>query len=177
MKLIVAFCKNRGIGLNNKMPWYLKSDLKRFKKLTIGKGNNAIIMGRNTWISLKCLSLPKRSNIILSSKMGYFQTNDKAFMQSFEDIKMVNQSKLYDDIWLIGGAQVYNEALSRNLVNEVYATVINEDFECDTFFPVLSDDFAIVDKSEIYNEKNINFNYIHYKKLKPYISNLVEKTK
>ena len=94
MKLIVAFCKNRGIGLNNKMPWYLKSDLKRFKKLTIGKGNNAIIMGKNTWISLKCLSLPKRSNIILSSKMGYFQSNDQAFMQSFEDIKMINQSKL-----------------------------------------------------------------------------------
>ena len=73
---------------------------------------------------------------------------------------MVNQSKLYDDIWLIGGAQVYNEALSRNLVNEVYATVINEDFKCDTFFPDLSDDFSIVDKSEIYNENNINFNYI-----------------
>ena len=45
MKLIVAFCKNRGIGYKNNLPWKLKSDLIRFKSLTIGNGNNAIVMG------------------------------------------------------------------------------------------------------------------------------------
>jgi dihydrofolate reductase len=167
MKLIVAFCKNRGIGLNNKMPWYLKSDLKRFKKLTMGQGNNAIVMGRNTWVSLKCLSLPKRSNIILTSKMDYFQTNNQLFMQSFDNVAAVSQSHLYDDIWLIGGAQVYRESLKKNLVDEIYATVIDNDFECDTFFPEIPKDFKIIDESEGRNENNINFNYIHYKKVEP----------
>jgi dihydrofolate reductase len=166
MKLIVAFCKNRGIGLNNKMPWYLKSDLKRFKKLTMGQGNNAIVMGRNTWVSLKCLSLPKRSNIILTSKMDYFQTNNQLFMQSFDNVAAVSQSHLYDDIWLIGGEQIYRESLKKNLVDEIYATVIDNDFECDTFFPEIPKDFKIIDESKGHNENNIKFNYVHYKKYK-----------
>ena len=66
MKLIVAFSKNLGIGYKNKIPWNLKKDLKYFKNLTIGKGNNAIVMGKNTWKSLPVKSLPKREkfNII-----------------------------------------------------------------------------------------------------------------
>ncbi len=68
MNLIVGFCKNRGIGLKNALPWHLKKDLVRFKKLTIGDGDNAVIMGRNTWNSLpkKWKPLPKRTNIVLT---------------------------------------------------------------------------------------------------------------
>ncbi len=60
---IVAVCKNGGIGLNNKLPWILKKDLQRFKKTTIGNGNNAISMGRNTWDSIP--SLNGRDHLIL----------------------------------------------------------------------------------------------------------------
>ena len=66
VKLIVAYCKNRGIGFQNQLPWRLSADLKRFKELTIGNGNNAVIMGRNTWASLpsEYKPLPKRENIV-----------------------------------------------------------------------------------------------------------------
>jgi dihydrofolate reductase len=164
MKLIVAFCKNNGIGFNNKMPWYLKSDLKRFKKLTIGSGNNAVVMGRNTWVSLKGLSLPKRSNIILTSNMDYFQAKNQLFMQSFDDVAVVSQSQLYDDIWLIGGEQIYRESLKKNLVDEIYATVIDNDFACDTFFPEIPREFKLIEESVLQSENNIKFNYVHYKK-------------
>jgi dihydrofolate reductase len=165
MKLIVAFCKNNGIGFNNKMPWYLKSDLKRFKKLTIGSGNNAVVMGRNTWVSLKCLSLPKRSNIILTSNMDYFQAKNQLFMQSFDDVAVVSQSQLYDDIWLIGGEQIYRESLKKNLVDEIYATVIDNDFACDTFFPEIPKEFKLIEEGALQSENNIKFNYVHYKKI------------
>jgi len=46
MNLIVAYGKNRGIGFKNKLPWDLSPDLERFKDLTVGNGNNAVIMGR-----------------------------------------------------------------------------------------------------------------------------------
>ena len=71
MNLIVAHCKNRGIGFKNQLPWKLTLDMHRFKKLTIGNKNNAVIMGRNTWESLplKFRPLPKRTNIILTTKM------------------------------------------------------------------------------------------------------------
>ena len=52
LKLIVANCRNGGIGKNNMLPWNLKPDLNRFKKLTVGEKNNAIIMGKNTWESI-----------------------------------------------------------------------------------------------------------------------------
>lgn len=52
LKMIVATSKNGGIGLNGKMPWYIPSDMSFFKEKTIGNGNNAVIMGKNTWESL-----------------------------------------------------------------------------------------------------------------------------
>ena len=52
LKLIVAHCKNKGIGKSNMLPWHLSSDLKHFKALTVGKNNNSIIMGKNTWNSM-----------------------------------------------------------------------------------------------------------------------------
>ena len=52
MNIVVAACKNRGIGLKNKLPWNLSKEMKYFKKLTIGEKNNAVIMGKNTWLSI-----------------------------------------------------------------------------------------------------------------------------
>ena len=63
LNLIVAIDKKRGIGLNNKIPWYFKEDLQFFKKITL---NSIVIMGRNTWESLK-KPLPQRYNIVLST--------------------------------------------------------------------------------------------------------------
>ena len=71
MNIIVAHCRNRGIGFQNQLPWQLSADLKKFKELTIGNGNNAVIMGRNTWASLpsRYKPLPKRENIVLTTEI------------------------------------------------------------------------------------------------------------
>ena len=68
LNIIVAYCKNRGIGAGNKLPWRLKQDMLLFKKLTVGKGNNAVIMGKNTWLSLP-KALPERSNFVISESI------------------------------------------------------------------------------------------------------------
>ena len=68
-KLIVAHCKNYGIGLNNELPWRIPSDLKRFMTLTLDGNNNAVVMGKNTWESLPKKPLKGRDNLILSSTM------------------------------------------------------------------------------------------------------------
>ena len=65
MNIIVAACKNRGIGLNNKLPWKLKKEMNIFANLTKGNGKNAVIMGKNTWYSLP-KALPKRANFVIS---------------------------------------------------------------------------------------------------------------
>ena len=69
-KIIVAATRKFGIGFKNKLPWHIPEDLKHFSKTTIGNGNNAIIMGRNTWESIGSKPLPKRHNIIISTTMS-----------------------------------------------------------------------------------------------------------
>ena len=69
-KLIVAVCKNYGIGKNNTLPWNIKEDLKHFSKITKGNGNNAIVMGRNTWNSFNGRHLKNRDNLILSTSLS-----------------------------------------------------------------------------------------------------------
>ena len=66
--IIVAMDKNRGIGLNNQLPWSFKEDMTYFKNLTKGAGNNAIIMGKNTYHSIN-KALPLRDNIVLSTSL------------------------------------------------------------------------------------------------------------
>ena len=74
INIIVAFSINMGIGLNNTHPWNIPSDLKKFRDLTIGDGNNAVIMGKNTWNSLPLSYLKKRDNLILSSTLNIYKS-------------------------------------------------------------------------------------------------------
>ena len=70
VNIIVAYCKNRGLGKNNTLLWDVKSDMAKFKKLTSGDGNNAIIMGRKTFESLNnSKGLVARDNLILSKSL------------------------------------------------------------------------------------------------------------
>ncbi len=64
INMIVAMCSNRGIGLNNKIPWYIPEDFKFFKNNTTKKKNSGIVLGKNTWLSLPKKPLKYRENII-----------------------------------------------------------------------------------------------------------------
>ena len=77
-KLIVAVSKNYGIGINNELPWNISEDLKHFSKTTSGNGNNAIVMGRNTWDSFNGRHLKKRDHLILSTSLSIDNTSSYA---------------------------------------------------------------------------------------------------
>ena len=68
MNIILACDKNYGIGINNQLPWNLKHDMIHFKKTTVGKKNNIVIMGKNTYLSLKN-ALSNRTNIVVSKTL------------------------------------------------------------------------------------------------------------
>lgn len=155
INIIVAYCNKNGIGLKNIMPWHIKSDLKKFQKLTTGTGNNAIIMGRNTFNSILSINkngLKNRDNLILSTtlnidinnKNSNENNNENNILKSFNNIQNLEnfiKTKNYDTIWIIGGEKIYNFFLNIYPANElltpknIYITFINNDFECDTFFP------------------------------------------
>ena len=122
MNLIVAYCKNRGIGFKNTLTWKLSLDMNRFKKLTIGNKNNAVIMGRNTWesLTLKYKPLPKRTNIILTTKADYrlntIDPNVPKFFSSFKSAEHYCSLAQIDNMWVIGGEMIYNELSNINRV-------------------------------------------------------------
>jgi len=131
LSLIVAKAANGCIGRDNKLPWYLPGDLKYFKQATFGK----IIMGRKTWESLKG-PLPGRANIVISRQAGYAAEGAKVVASLDEAIRLAESIALIDgvdEVVVIGGAQIYAEALPR--ADVLYITDVHADVEGDAFFP------------------------------------------
>ena len=157
MNIVVAACKNKGIGINNKLPWNLSKDLKYFRFLTQSYGENAIVMGKNTCLSLP-RALPKRANYVLSSSLKSYDE-----FKMIEDISLLKK-KHYDNVWLIGGAQVYKSMINNDMINSIYYTDIDADFECDTFFPEIPNNFENVFESKSFTENDINYNMKVYVK-------------
>ena len=169
IKGIVAICKNHGIGNNNSLPWKLPQDLKYFQTLTTGQCNNAIIMGKNTWNSIRFLK--RRDHLIISATLNLDYKIDGNLVKSFKsmnDLTRYLHTSEYDNIWVIGGAQIFNIFIKLNLLDELYVTYIDDMYKCDTYFPDIPDIYILY-KSEICNEKTKNNKYTQrliYKQLK-----------
>ena len=134
VKIIVAYCKGNGIGKNNTLPWYIPEDLKHFSKLTKGINKNIIVMGRKTWESLPKKPLPNRFNAILSNTLTIDTETTKTF-NSLQKVIEFSRQNNYQDLWIIGGEQLYTSALELKVVDEIHVSEINEEFDCDVFFP------------------------------------------
>jgi dihydrofolate reductase len=167
--IIVACDNNRGIGKNNTIPWYFSEDLKYFSKVTKGNNNNAIIMGKNTWLSLT-KPLLGRDNLILSTTLEIEKNSPKNnYVKTFRtleelDLFCVNQN--YTNVWVIGGGQIYNDFLNNNnKIDKIYATLINNNYDCDVFFPKLDESKWKIIKQDDKEENNINISYIIYENI------------
>ena len=156
MNIIVATCLNDGIGYKNSLPWNFRSDLKYFAKLTKGNGNNAIVMGKNTWNSLPFHPLPKRENLILSTTLN--KENNKNCFKNIEELKNHINNSNYDETWIIGGSNIYEQFINDKDVKRIYITKINKEYECDTFFPKFSDDYQLIkNTTQIENDVTLEF--------------------
>jgi len=133
--LIVAMARNRVIGNHNRLPWHLPEDLRHFRELTMGK---PMIMGRKTWDSIG-RPLPGRDSIVISRQMAdpgiervhVTESLDSAFRLARE----LTQSHDAPECAVVGGAQIYQQALGH--ADAIYLTVIDKDFDGDTWFPEL----------------------------------------
>ena len=160
MNVIFACDKNYGIGIDNKLPpWKIKGDLVRFSKLTIGDGNNVVIMGKNTYLSLPNQYLKNRQNVVVSNTLfeKYNDNQEKVTVTREEvtysihnnTIFLPNFSKAYSyalhyvsdkypfgafgEIWAIGGSLIYEQVVELNLVNKMHVTHVIKEYDCDTF--------------------------------------------
>jgi dihydrofolate reductase len=183
--IIVACSISRGIGYKGTIPWYLPCDLKYFSKLTKGdkSQHNALIMGRKTWESLPNNRRPLvgRTNVIISRNNipSYIEENCVWFnsIGAAVDYFKNGDGKEHDNIWIIGGGEIYNEFINKSSyltdITNIYITEIEEDYICDTYFPNIPDEFNIrtVNKTETYKTINspdipITVNYVKYSREK-----------
>ena len=136
-RIIAAMCKNLGIGYRGGIPWSIKSDMLHFSKLTKGNGNNAVVMGRGTWNSLACVPLKGRDNIVMSrSPVKVTSGNLTAgVVTSIPELINLCKGKAYEEVWIIGGANIYWQFLESSICDACYLTYIHKEYPCDTFFP------------------------------------------
>lgn len=141
LNTIFACSPDGGIGIKGTLPWNIPDDIARFRQITIGNGKNAVIMGRKTWKSIpsNVRPLPNRLNIVISQKhldddyngASVFVCLDSALMylDNFSSFKI-------EDIFVIGGALLYNQVLCHPRLTRVYRTMVLVDdssAEYDTF--------------------------------------------
>ena len=129
IKLICAISKNNVIGNENKLPWNLSEDLKRFKKLT---SHNLIVMGRKTFDSIG-RPLPNRKNIVLSNNSNLEIDGVEVFNSPDEVISLYEEIPEKKDMYIIGGTFVYK--LFLEYCDYLYITYVDKNFEGDAFFP------------------------------------------
>jgi dihydrofolate reductase len=135
LHLILARAANGVIGRDNRMPWHLPEDLAHFKRTTLGC---PVIMGRKTWDSLppRFRPLPGRANVVLSRDAGWAAEGAQRAASLDEALALCAGQP---DVWVIGGAQVYAQALPRAATAVV--TEIDRAFEGDAFAPDFGPDW------------------------------------
>ena len=134
ISLIVAIAKNHVIGKDNDLIWFLPKDLKYFKDTTAG---HHVIMGRKNYYSIpdKFRPLPGRTNIVVTRQKDIIHDEGVIVVSSVEEGIKVALEAGDKEPFIIGGGQIYNYSLANNLIDRMYITHVDHEFEGDTFFP------------------------------------------
>lgn len=138
VSLIAAIAKNNAIGKDNDLLWRLPNDMQYFKAKTL---NHHIVTGRKNYISIpkKFRPLVNRTNIVLTHQTDFVE-NSCVILHSLEDAIEYAENNNENELFIIGGGQIYAEALNKNLINKMYITHVHQNFEGDTFFPKINDE-------------------------------------
>ena len=128
--ILVAVSPEGIIGKDNSIPWHYSVDLKRFKRLTLGK---TVIMGRRTWESLPVKPLPDRRNIVITRS----SLDNVECFSSIDDALATCEG----DVWFIGGAGIYQEALGKADIIDMTLVPDNVSGEGCVRFPTIGDEW------------------------------------
>lgn len=161
ISVVVAIDERCGIGKDNKLMWNIPADLRRFKEITTKKQieitNNKIIMGRKTYDSIG-RELPNRANIVLSLK------DKHSYSITFEDILAYNEHFPEEEIFIIGGEQIYKQFLP--YTDKIYLTRVRGDFGADRFFYFDEDMYELTYRSGVQYENGYEFEFLEYEIIK-----------
>lgn len=162
INIIVAVTNNMVIGKGNTMPWHLPSDLKNFKRVT---QNSCVVMGRKCWESIpeKFRPLPNRLNVVLTRDEN-FKADGAATLSNLErTITNLKNNGDEDEVFVIGGAQIYKEAFP--FAERLFITRILADIDGDIILEGLNmDEWELIEDTDTMTENGFNFKFEEYKR-------------
>lgn len=145
-KMIVAICRGGGIGYEGGLPWSkIARDLRFFSEMTRSRVfpyNSAVVMGRKTWESIpeNARPLPFRDNFVVSALHTTTFVPTPPGVTFIPNLSEIHKYAMnYEHIWFIGGASIYEQVVANQdsfPVNDIYITFVDEEYECDTGFPL-----------------------------------------
>lgn len=130
LSIIVAIARNYAIGINNQLLWHLSGDLKRFRLITTG---HTVVMGKRTFESLPNGPLPNRRNVVITDQAG---ESIEGCTMAYSMADALAKMEPGRENFIIGGGMVYRQFLP--LAHKLYLTIVEQDFEADTFFPEIN---------------------------------------
>lgn len=130
---IVARADNGVIGKDNGLIWHMPHDLKFFKETTSG---HYVLMGRKSYESVG-KPLPNRLNIIITRNTDY-AVEGALVVHSLQEALELAEKQQQQEVFILGGGEIYRQALEKKLVDRIYLTEIKDTFEGDTYFPELN---------------------------------------
>ena len=159
--LIWAQARNRVIGKNGVMPWHLPEDLAHFKRTTL---SHPVIMGRKTWDSIpqRFRPLPGRTNIVVTRQPDWNENGAQRTSSLREALQLCENSA---QVWIIGGAQIYAQALP--LADELVVTEIDADFDGDAHAPALSAEWREVARDPVVAASGLRLAFVTYRQAAP----------
>ena len=160
LSIIAAVSNNNIIGNENRLIWHMPADLKRFKSATMG---HTLIMGRKTFQSIG-KPLPGRKTIVVTRQKD-LDTQGCPKASSFKEA--VNLVKKESEVFVVGGAEIYQQALESYYTKRIYLTRIFADFDGDTYFPEIDTEKWVLIEREDYepDEKNTYpYAFLEYKR-------------
>ncbi|CAM6020824.1 unnamed protein product [Sphagnum balticum] len=177
-QIVVAATRERGIGKDGQLPWKLPTDMNFFKTVTSlttsATKKNAVVMGRRTWESIpdKFRPLRGRLNVVLTrssrKSLGISPQHENVLVSDSFDSALAllaapPLSSEVESVFVIGGGQVYSEAMTSPLCDAIHVTEIDSSFQCDTFMPAVDTNlFRVWSASFPAVENGIRFSFVTY---------------
>jgi dihydrofolate reductase len=151
ISLIAAMDEKGGIGKNNKLPWHISSDLKRFKKITL---NHHIAMGRKTFQTIG-RPLPGRVMIVITHQKD-FKPDGCMVVDSLDAAIKLADEKKETELFIIGGGEIFSQSI--DIADKIYMTFVHADIAGDTIFPEINmSDWQVILSESIQQETNDEF--------------------
>jgi dihydrofolate reductase len=154
VSLIVAMAAGGVIGRENRLPWHLPADLRRFKRLTMG---HPLVMGRKTYESIG-RPLPGRTMVVVTRDAGYAPAGVRVAHSVDEALAIAAAAEGGEEVFVAGGAEIYHQTLPR--ADRIHLTRIDAEFPGDTRFPTFDESqWCLADEERHEPDNEVPFAY------------------